>query len=981
MADKIDENKRKKVVNNSNMNDYLQADHFGIDTGVFLQHDKILNSLDRKVRKLVLDKRKKEDLSTSSMDKMFNILKHSSMAGTGYLTTMGNYRSAKETQTSSGFRSLGELNTNPEELKVVDMYEQNVRNSFMQMGEFRIICKIVPEMRKVVTNVTRDVLNTNDVDKHFIKNIFTSSDDNGLDSEEVKAINSEIEEKVVKRHDLEDKIKQFINEALVTGAKPVAVIPYRDIADLIYNRLNKSNESMESYIDKVTTSESYYLPKISEMYTEAVQLSQENANLNEDDEPYSTKNIDIYDKIIGSSVEDLYNLELENFLKSKSRELSITKSFEDAKAEYLELEKSFEDDNSEVVKVKKGEIKREVLKIIHNIDSNLDIVNPVNSAIKLAKATLKQGWKFRKLHENIMDITTNADISRRSDTNILDTFDPNRIDETDDDLAKPDNKKKSKKDKKINADEDFLDDVLILDFEPENVIPIIVNGVHVDYYILEEEAYNAGFERNRKTAFSFMDIVKSLGVANDDAITGQGMGNVTDPALAGLPVFGQQINTMSISSSFSMAAQADDAIKRNEILRDVVLRTIGTKLKDKDLIENKVFRDCIMNLLRQGYILRKKVQFTNIPAGNMIYFAHNLSNNGLPKSIYCDTLFYCYIYISSLISSLMIKLSKSSYKDKVTFEVARDGNFALAAHMIDNGLSTRTTHGFNTFESIFTVLKNSVAHDRIIIPSVNGEDFIKYEQLDKMNDIDIDDEFTEKILYKILQQTDYPASSLNKLSEDEYSRSIVAQQIMYLNSLKEMQDVFGGQVSKLLKLCVKYTKFSDAIDKKIKDNIDDIDFSFSIPNSLYLTNSAESFDTVERYAETITKIYFSYRMDEESWKTTVDAFKLEVIKSKANNIAWIDYDELYEKILSERPKMELEKIKHEKRYEKIQEVGIDNPDDESSDDGGFDTGSDFGGGDDFGGDTGDMDFGGGEDGMGDFEEETPQEDTGEEIEF
>lgn len=34
--------------------------------------------------------------------------------------------------------------------KIIIDYEQNIRNSFMQMNEFRIICKIVPELNKII---------------------------------------------------------------------------------------------------------------------------------------------------------------------------------------------------------------------------------------------------------------------------------------------------------------------------------------------------------------------------------------------------------------------------------------------------------------------------------------------------------------------------------------------------------------------------------------------------------------------------------------------------------------------------------------------------------------------------------------------------------------------------------------------------------------------------------------------------------------
>lgn len=964
MADnkKKDENKIKK---NTSLRDYIEADAYGMSLSKFRKHRKNLDNLTDKIRKFILDKQKTDNSNTNSLDKMFDIVKGS------FNSTKLSYDNQiyQNFQTKSGIRSLGEFNTNPEETRLIDLFDQNISNSFVQMNEFRIICSIVPELNKIVQNVTRDILNTNDIHKHFLNNLFKVSQSNGLDQNFVKYINDEIQEKVVKRNNLEKKIKNYVQEALITGAKPVVVIPYSDIYQMISLNMEKSNmdkskESFDNFMYSVENSNSFYKPSIRERYIKQHQSSLEShTRINSNEKT-------IYDKIIKDAVEQYYNHESKIYLDNINRSIEFYQtnfSSEDIKIQNkiddLEnIRAKFENPDDDVIKVKKQEIKAQMLNLIDGIDMNIEFVNPVNSAFKMASKALKAGWKVNKLYETTpMEIDVNADIDRRVDDHILEPVDQrfkihNDLDPTD--LLKTDQKQKTTSDKEFD---DSLNDVLILDFDPENVIPIIVNGVHVDYYIIEEEAYNSGLERSQKSGFTFMDVVKSLGVNNDTAIAGQGLQNHSLDAggFGNIPAFGQQINLNTLTTTMSMTAQTDDAIKRNEILREVVMRTISTRLENMDLVDNKIFRDCIMNLLRQGYILKKKVQFTNLPAGNMIYFTPSLTNTGLPKSIYADTLFYCYIYISSLISTLMIKLAKSSNKDKVEFEVAEDNNFALAAHLIDNGLSTRQTHGFNTFDSVFSVLKNSIAHDRILIPLVGGDPLIKYEEMQKMNDISIDDDFTEDMLYKIIQQTSYPAAAMNKLSEEEYAKSIATQNLAYVHDLIEKQEVFGNQVTKLLKLCLRYTKFTPRTKKAIADNMHDFEFAFAIPQDLFIENSNNRFGNIETFADMITKMYFNADMDEESKKAAVDYFRMEVIKSNSNNIDWDQYDDLYKSALSTKTKNELEKIKDTKKFEDTQEKAIG----EETDDMGGDMGSmDFGGGDDTGGGDdagGGFDFGGG----------------------
>lgn len=1000
MADNKNEMKndkeQKKIINKTTAKNYIDVDNYGMDLSKFNNHKEKLNKLNEKVRKVISENQKIDHGLTNSMDKIFNLVRTSLNRRYPLVDNFKNEYDQTQT-THSGIRSLGELTTDPDETKIIDMFDENIRNSFVQMNEFRIICKIVPELNKIVENVTRDILNTNEHGKHYIKNIFSPSQVRGVkDTEDLKNVNEEIYQKMVLRNDLEKKIKKYVNEALITGAKPVVVLPYSDIFQMVTNNFqtSKANESMsfESYIDnKINNPERLYKKSISEIYWEAHLKSEESVKYNNNLDVQSSENLTIYDRIISNSVEELYHLELNSLIMGYDKDLKKGYSTEDEKEEQEERErikKELLNKDSDQVKVKKMEIKESVLKLINEIDQNLNIVDYNNAALHMAGKVLKSTWKMKNLKEREFDISVNADIEKRDGYNVMPVVDqPYFSDVVNDEIdeligkdmdyddirnkirdkeykelqKKQKNNEKTSNNKydrnKIPNEFRDIEDILLLEFDPENVIPITINGVHVNYYIAEEEVYSGGLEKNKKTGFTFMDIVKSIGVGNDDAIAGNGMQNMAfdGTGFGNIPAFGQQINISSLSSSFSVGVNTEDAIKRNEILRDIVLRTISTKLENIDLIDNKVFRDCIMNLLRQGYILDKKIQFTNVPAGNMVYFAHNLTSTGLPRSIYSDTLFYCYIYISSLISSIMIKLAKSSNKDKVEFEVANDNNFALAAHLIDNGLSTRSTHGFNTFDSVFSVLKNSIAHDRIIIPLVGGEPLIKYEEMAKMNDIDIDDQFTEDILYKIIQQTSYPASAINKLSEEEYARSIATQNLAYAHNLVEFQDVFGSQVTKLLKLCLRYTAFTESTDIFIKNNINEFDFEFAIPKQLFLKNSNEDYGDVESFADNIAKIYFGTKMDEDHWKVAVDEFKLNIIKEGWNKIEWLDYDKIYTNAVNNRSTKILEELKEKKRFEKINDKAI--PDDEGSDDNMF-GGGDSGGGDSFGG--GDM-FGGGSD--------------------
>ena len=80
---------------------------------------------------------------------------------------------------------------------------------------------------------------------------------------------------------------------------------------------------------------------------------------------------------------------------------------------------------------------------------------------------------------------------------------------------------------------------------------------------------------------------------------------------------------------------------------------------------------------------------------------------GLPKSILDGTLLWAYMYISSMLSSAMIKMLKSADKEKYEVSVGLMKNAGYTIDELQRVLSTRNIYSSNMFGSLSSVIKNA----------------------------------------------------------------------------------------------------------------------------------------------------------------------------------------------------------------------------------------------------------------------------------
>ena len=852
-----------------------------------------------------------------------------------------------ESNLSSGMRSIANEDTGENtELSIINSFQRIVSESFALMEEYRISVSLIPELKRVVKLIVRDILNSNEITKRCIINPYKIDGKNATDNieeetvDDVKIINNILTDNVTDEYKIEEKLYIWLYEALISGAKPIMVIPYKDIVKSALalssskNKNNdKSNFSMEDYnemsleslddlaIESIDINNLDHMIKNDIYEPKKVKKMKYNYKSQEDKEEYTksfegfTNNIitdDIINELYEIGMEELidtysYEKQLADSKKEEhlamgieSDESSIYNTVNAIKSVIDNIESPKSDDekedeeslkkNIEQQRKIKEKIKSALGEFICKIDDNINIVQPDYVNLSMGKTEMFNRFKTKKMNKQSIDgiYIDNAD--------------------------------------KIEAisNEKFDKEVLILELDPEFVIPVSIGSQHVQYYIYEASAYTGPTSSSTRKNTSFASIIASTGFGNDNATINASNGvSITpnDPALSS--VF-NPANFGNINLPIDGTSMMENN-KRVEILKQILFKTLSNKMCDPTLMDNKAFTDTIMTLIRDGYIIEREVKFTSVPATNVVYFAHDIDDKGMPHSIFDGSLLQIYMYLAGIVSMTMDIVKKSSDKEKLEVNMGMSHQVGMSLMEIQKQLSTRNIHVRSFFDNIGSVLRNVSTYARYTIPVVDGEKLYEVSNTEQPGGSPIDTDFIEKRLSSILSALPCPPAIQNMINEAEFSRGLLNQSIEYRNSVMEKQTCFSKQISKLYKLITIYKKLAkpnlrelDKLQSKTELNDNDkirlinvrnISINLTPPMYLNMVNINESFTNAEPVVDSFVKYIFGEEIEDKYEKVLVQRFRVEMIKMLAPNVDLTYAEDIADKILTTPMEGIAEKIK------------------------------------------------------------------------
>lgn len=869
---------------------------------------------------------------------------------------------------------MGNVNSN--ETEIVNDFAAMYQSFMNVTSEYRGVCDIIPEVGKAIQNISRDILSVSELSGRFLNKIYKEDGNTGSisdkDKKEIEICTDLIQNEIIDKNNLEEKLKRWVYESLVCGVKPIAFIPY----DYIIRQLNQINAkdaninlNVDKISDKLKSGEAYKICENKNQEKEFYHISVESSISDMFDETKlngadrEIKSEEYYDSLLTDDLVEIFANDCENdfnksfeslnFEKNKAkdddiRHMQIYGERSSEANEQLELLESMTKQYKDVQDKAKSQTPEErkvnarhgLRTLARFIDEHIDVVKPGASSAFIANKIMNEKdrySKFYNLGENYLmaeglekKIKNKQDKGERSDIGMY----------------------------SYDSDSELGKECLIVPYAPEDVIPININGEYMGFYVLEYANENGPMWNRRRHVGSFTDYIKQQGLGDDKALTsGNGASltsyNSTDPLETSLY---SPLSLYNYAITNYLDSESDTYDQRFDLMKVVTLRVLSHRLRDPDLAENKIFKDAVMTMLRNDVLTRKKVQFTFIPPEYMVYMTYKTDDDGVPKSILDGTLLWAYMYISSIMSSVMIKMLKSADKEKYEVAVGLMKHGGYTIDELQRVLSTRSIYSGNMFSSLGNVIRNSGAYQRMIIPVINDRKLYDVTQIESVNNVSPDDDFTNKLLDSILSKVYINPGMRGSMDSLDFAHEYVYKNIEYRNNIMDAQNNYEKFITRILKILANYSSLNtynskaenyDKNDNK-KDKSGNIDIArievkLSISTMMSMTTVSEVLDSAKNLANSITEVF--NLQDGSAVETARNTlFKKSIIEKYVNNVEWSEIEDILIKSAEEAPNEVYKSQKLAKLDQKLQE------DDMNDDQAG---GGDMGlGSDDFGNDSG-----------------------------
>lgn len=874
-----------------------------------------------------------------------------------------------ETDPKTGFKTITPLgNIDADEREIIDESAQLYQSFLNVTSEYRGVVKIIPEIDRAIKNIVRDILSVSELSGRILNEVYDDEDAVGGVTEDSKkatrVCNKLIQEEIIDKNKLETKLKRWVYESVVCGVKPVAFIPY----DYIIRQLQHLNEgddgvglNVSKFNESVKSGEACCIcsteSELKRFYEKSVESSFDDMMDVSAGESPEVKSDDYIDKILDDELCERYaafcDSDTERVMESlpgaidKAKDDDIrfyavhgTHSAEaNEQLELLEaMSKSYTTKKEEISKLSSDDklktARKGLKQLARFIDDHIDVVKTGASSAFIANKIMNQKDKYSKFY-NLGENYLMAEGFKKKQKN-----------------SETDHTKSGSGTIEFDSESALGKDCLIVPYSPESVVPVNINGEYMGFYAMEYEHATGPQWKHRKRSGSFTDYVLQQGYGNDANFLG---GNAPMVAYGGSDPLENNLYSPLALYNYSInqymsGGGMDQQDQRFDIMKTVVLRVIAHRLRDPNLADNKVFKDAVMHMLRNDILVKRKVQFTFIPPEYMCYMTYQTDDDGIPKSILDGTLFFAYMYIASVVSSAMIKMLKSSDKEKYEVDVGLQKNAGYTIDELQRVLSTRTVYTSSMFSNLSSVLKNAGSYQRMIIPVFNDKKLYDVSQIEHVNDLNPDDDFTGKLLNSILSKIYVNAGMSSEMDSVDFAKQLSMRNLEYRNNIIEAQNNYEPFIQMQLRTLVNFSGLSCynsksenyQADKDKQENdtiaidISRINPKLQIPTMLSMTNIVEMIDSAKNVANGIAEVMNLQDGSEvETARNTI--FRKKIIQKYANIVEWDDVEAMLDEATREAPKV----VNEHKKLAKIDEA-LQNPEDDGS--GAGSNGGDMGGG-------------------------------------
>lgn len=348
--------------------------------------------------------------------------------------------------------------------------------------------------------------------------------------------------------------------------------------------------------------------------------------------------------------------------------------------------------------------------------------------------------------------------------------------------------------------------------------------------------------------------------------------------------------------------------EKRKFIYNLFVTGLSKKIDKKFLMNNREFKDTIYNLLRQDYIVKKRIRVTFFKNEEVVHFGMDDADGIYYDSIFKPVLFTARLYIALLTNALMFRLVRAPSKRVFYIETGIDNQSGEAVNSFIRDVKSKETR-FNdiTSGSITNMLAQISQFNDIYVPVVDGQKPIEIETITE-DSPNFQDELMEYLKKSMVAGTGTPASFVNDSESVQYARSLSMENAKYLRGCVRRQGPYGDQASELFQRLFVNEYIDDLEDSKKLEGkkgredelenvklfekiaIQSLRLDFPSPASLNTTNISDQISSADPIISSILQIMFGEGSES---KPQYKAMKKMLAKKFIKNIDWDEIEEMF----------------------------------------------------------------------------------------
>lgn len=405
---------------------------------------------------------------------------------------------------------------------------------------------------------------------------------------------------------------------------------------------------------------------------------------------------------------------------------------------------------------------------------------------------------------------------------------------------------------------------IVKELEPSRVIKLSSNGICYGYYYLD--------------------------------ITNEALASSVMPSRTAL------INTTNYLNQLPSGDMASKS--KSDVMYELLFKNLTQKINKKFVKNNPEFKQVIYNVLKLQDAYQKKIRIIYLRPEQVVHFKPNVDENAeYGKSLYYDIMFTAKLYIATLTSMLMIKVTRSSDKRIFYIETGLEAKYEETIQNVIRDYKTKDVNMYD-FDEINTIFKVVSKFDDMFVPTFDGAKPIEIDTI-QGQEVNIEDDFLQYLLKTLISGMGTPPAHLSYVEDIELVKTLAMLNGKFLRRVISLQSAFEPAVTKLLRALYNNEFCGD--NKEIVD-IKHLIAKFPSPATLNQTNLLDQINNGKEIVDFICQTYCGQSYTDN---VTGKEFYKEMCKNIMVSIDWTKYDDIFTNV---KQRVAIEKQQGNKDY-------------------------------------------------------------------